>query len=285
MPKNGSLFFTIFQTFMSGPAEGRRAVAVLRRVSARLLRLHRHRRVPPRRRERREHLARHPRILRACGAVRPHRDAQAPGQRRHVRLLRRARLRLLAAGRASTTATSRRSRCRQVSTTLDEYVYTPDDKLVEGDVESGQPLHRGRFQHASSRSREREAHRVQAVHGADPTSMRRRSSSAPRRSTRSRCAISSIRRRPSTDPNYCQRVTANDGALGDQHLRDFQDNEKTIPTILTTSQKLSTGVDARNIRNIVLMRPDQLDDRVQADHRARHAAVRRARITSRSTIS
>src|SRR5215203_6627440 len=59
----------------------------------------------------------------------------------------------------------------------------------------------------------------------------------------------------SKDPNYCHRVTANDGALGDQHLRDFQDNEKTIPTILTTSQKLSTGVDARNIRNIVLMRP------------------------------
>ena len=38
-------------------------------------------------------------------------------------------------------------------------------------------------------------------------------------------------------------------------LRTFQDNEKTIPTILTTSQKLSTGVDARNVRNIVLMRP------------------------------
>jgi len=38
-------------------------------------------------------------------------------------------------------------------------------------------------------------------------------------------------------------------------LREFQDNEKTIPTILTTSQKLSTGVDARNVRNIVLMRP------------------------------
>ncbi len=59
----------------------------------------------------------------------------------------------------------------------------------------------------------------------------------------------------STDPNYCQRVTANDGELGNQYLRDFQDNEKSIPTILTTSQKLSTGVDARNIRNIVLMRP------------------------------
>jgi len=59
----------------------------------------------------------------------------------------------------------------------------------------------------------------------------------------------------SRDPNYCVRVTANDGAIGDQFLRTFQDNEKTIPTILTTSQKLSTGVDARNVRNIVLMRP------------------------------
>ena len=60
-----------------------------------------------------------------------------------------------------------------------------------------------------------------------------------------------------TNPNtsYCVRVTADEGGIGDQHLRDFQDNEKTIPTILTTSQKLSTGVDARNIRNIVLMRP------------------------------
>jgi type I restriction enzyme R subunit len=59
----------------------------------------------------------------------------------------------------------------------------------------------------------------------------------------------------STDPNYCQRVTADDGALGNTHLLQFQDNELSIPTVLTTSQKLSTGVDARNIRNIVLLRP------------------------------
>ena len=59
----------------------------------------------------------------------------------------------------------------------------------------------------------------------------------------------------SSDPNYCVRVTADDGERGEQWLRTFQDNEKTIPTILTTSQKLSTGVDARNVRNIVLMRP------------------------------
>lgn len=54
---------------------------------------------------------------------------------------------------------------------------------------------------------------------------------------------------------YCVRVTANDGETGETYLKDFQDNEKTIPTILTTSQKLSTGVDALNVRNIVLMRP------------------------------
>ena len=50
-------------------------------------------------------------------------------------------------------------------------------------------------------------------------------------------------------------MTADDGKRGEEHLRDFQDNEKTIPTVLTTSQKLSTGVDARNVRNIVLLRP------------------------------
>ncbi len=59
----------------------------------------------------------------------------------------------------------------------------------------------------------------------------------------------------SNDPHYCERVTANDGEMGEHWLRQFQDNDKTIPTILTTSQKLSTGVDARNVRNIVLIRP------------------------------
>ena len=44
--------------------------------------------------------------------------------------------------------------------------------------------------------------------------------------------------------NYCVRVTADDGNDGEDQLRKFQDNEKTIPTVITTSQKLLTGVDA-----------------------------------------
>ncbi len=59
----------------------------------------------------------------------------------------------------------------------------------------------------------------------------------------------------SKDPFYCVRVASDDGGQGEQYLREFQDNEKMLPTVLTTSQKLSTGVDARNVRNIVLMRP------------------------------
>ena len=54
--------------------------------------------------------------------------------------------------------------------------------------------------------------------------------------------------------DYCHRVTADDGELGELHLRNFQDNQRKVPTILTTSRKLSTGVDARNVRNIVLLK-------------------------------
>ena len=59
----------------------------------------------------------------------------------------------------------------------------------------------------------------------------------------------------SASVDYCVRVTSNDGEIGDTYLKQFQDNDKSIPTILTTSQKLTTGVDARNVRNIVLLRP------------------------------
>ena len=44
-------------------------------------------------------------------------------------------------------------------------------------------------------------------------------------------------------------------AKEEQKLEEFRDNERRIPTILTSSRMLSTGVDARNVRHIVLMRP------------------------------
>lgn len=55
-------------------------------------------------------------------------------------------------------------------------------------------------------------------------------------------------------PNYVCRVTADEGAIGRGHLSDFQDVETLVPTILTTSQLLTTGVDAPTVKNIVLAR-------------------------------
>lgn len=57
-----------------------------------------------------------------------------------------------------------------------------------------------------------------------------------------------------SDPHYCVRVTSNEGKIGRDLLELFQDNDKTMPVILTSSQMLTTGVDARNVRNIVLDR-------------------------------
>ncbi len=142
---------------------------------------------------------------------------------------------------------------KQISTTLDEYVYTSDDKLIEGEVETGRRYVEKDFNKVIE-IREREAHRVKLF--MDSIDQREKTlvfCATQEHALAVRDLINQMK--TSTDPNYCHRVTAEDGALGDQWLRAFQDNEKTIPTILTTSQKLSTGVDARNIRNIVLMRP------------------------------
>jgi type I restriction enzyme R subunit len=142
---------------------------------------------------------------------------------------------------------------KQISTTLDEYIYTPDDHLIEGEIESGRRYTEPDFNKIIE-IKEREAHRVKLLlEQMNQTEKTLVFCATQDHALAVRDLINQMT--ASRDPNYCQRVTANDGALGEQHLRDFQDNEKSIPTILTTSQKLSTGVDARNIRNIVLMRP------------------------------
>lgn len=141
---------------------------------------------------------------------------------------------------------------RQFQTTLDEYIYTSDDTVVEGEVESGRRYEEKDF-NRTIEIKEREAHRVELF--MKQIDQREKTLVFCATQTHALLVRDLINQmKTSHDPNYCQRVTADDGALGEQHLRDFQDNEKTIPTILTTSQKLSTGVDARNIRNIVLMR-------------------------------
>ncbi|MDX9901208.1 MAG: DEAD/DEAH box helicase family protein [Aliarcobacter sp.] len=57
------------------------------------------------------------------------------------------------------------------------------------------------------------------------------------------------------DNNYCVRVTSDEGDIGRNFLEDFQNNDKDIPAILTSSKMLTTGVDAKNVRNVVLTAP------------------------------
>jgi type I restriction enzyme R subunit len=142
---------------------------------------------------------------------------------------------------------------RQISTTLDEYVYTSDDQLVEGELDEGRRYVEKDFNRVIEIT-ERERYRV----GLFMSAINQRQKTLVFCATQDHAlAVRDLvnQMKTSTDPNYCVRVTANDGEEGERQLRVFQDNEKTIPTILTTSQKLSTGVDARNVRNIVLMRP------------------------------
>jgi type I restriction enzyme R subunit len=144
-------------------------------------------------------------------------------------------------------------RVKQIQTTLDEYTWTTDDVVMEGEVEQGKLYEESDF-NKKLEIKERERKRVEIfMSEIDQRQKTLVFCASQEHALLVRDLINQVKTSP--EPNYCHRVTANDGALGEQWLRDFQDNEKSIPTILTTSQKLSTGVDARNIRNIVLMRP------------------------------
>jgi type I restriction enzyme R subunit len=142
---------------------------------------------------------------------------------------------------------------KRIKTTLDDYVYTSDDQIIEGEVEAGKIYEEQDFNRIIF-IKEREAKRVRVLLNEINQNEKTIIFCATQdHAFAARDLVNQMKK--NKYPNYCVRVTADDGARGDQFLEEFKDNERTIPTILTTSQKLSTGVDARNIRNIVLMRP------------------------------
>jgi len=142
---------------------------------------------------------------------------------------------------------------KQVTTTGDDYIYSPDDEVLEGEIEEGK-VYGVEDQNRVIEIMDIERYRVQKFMDMIDQSHKTLVFCATQAHA---LAVRNLINQIVTNknPNYCHRVTANDGKLGEQHLRDFQNNELSIPTILTTSQKLSTGVDAPEIRNIVLLRP------------------------------
>jgi type I restriction enzyme, R subunit len=142
---------------------------------------------------------------------------------------------------------------KQIHTTIDEYVYTSDDTVVQGEVEKNKTYTEAEI-NRRIQIREREAYRVNIfLRMMDQSEKSIVFCASQPHALLVRDLVNQLS--DSTNSDYCQRVTADEGGLGEQHLRDFQDNEKTIPTVLTTSKKLSTGVDAPELKNIILLRP------------------------------
>ena len=235
VPKNGSLFFTIFQTFMSGPPENTvqaEPVEALREAQG----------------ERACYFGEYPSdffdfiVIDECHRGGANDESNWRGILEYF----------APAVQLGLTATPKRKdnvdsyayfgepvfiyslkdgindgfltpfRVKQIATTLDEYVYTPDDTLVEGEIEAGKRYEEADFNKIIE-IRERERKRVEIL----------MSQIDQREKTLVFCAnqahalvirdlINQIKGSP--DPLYCVRVTADDGGLGEQYLRDFQDN-------------------------------------------------------------
>jgi type I restriction enzyme R subunit len=136
---------------------------------------------------------------------------------------------------------------------MDKYVYTEEDEVVEGDPEKGKIYEETDFNKIIE-IEARERKRVQLI--LDNIKENEKTIVFCANQTHAAKVRDYINQQSKNkNSEYCVRVTADDLGIGDTHLKNFQDNDKVIPTILTTSHKLSTGVNALNIRNIVLMRP------------------------------
>lgn len=140
-------------------------------------------------------------------------------------------------------------RVRNLSTNFDKYQYDPSDD-IDGEIDQ-ERTYKGNEVFIVDKELERVKKFMDEINQNDKTLVfcATQTHAGLIRDMINQCKT------VSTNPNYCVRVTADDGERGEMFLRQFQDTSKTIPTVLTTSQKLSTGVDAIQIKNIVLLRP------------------------------
>lgn len=147
---------------------------------------------------------------------------------------------------------------QMISGIMDEYIYTPGDGVViQGEPEAGKLYKAGDFNRIitiPAREQARVAYWMRQINPHEKTIV---FCASQEHAAMVRDMVNqwAVKQGITQNPAYCVRVTAHDGKEGETDLRQFQNNDRTIPTILTTSRKLSTGVDAPNVRNIVLMRP------------------------------
>lgn len=142
---------------------------------------------------------------------------------------------------------------KEIQTNYDEYTVTSDDIIVDGEAEIGDTFTYRDYGRKIIIQQVEEYRVKKVLELINPNQKSLVFCATQKHAALIRDLINQYS--SSRNTNYCHRVTADDGTRGEEHLRDFQDNEKSIPTVLTTSQKLSTGVDAPEIRNIILLRP------------------------------
>lgn len=137
---------------------------------------------------------------------------------------------------------------------IDDYKFETGDMVLSGEIDEERTYTEDDFYAGNIEMRDRDEYRVKEfLNQINPDEKSIVFCSTQKHAAIVRDMINKHSKKK--NPDYCKRVTADDDKKGEEDLREFQDNEKTLPTILTTSRKLSTGVDARNVRNIVLLRP------------------------------
>ena len=162
-------------------------------------------------------------------------------------------------------------RVKQIQTTMDYYVYTPDDTVVEGEIEAGKLYDETDFNRIIE-IREREKKRVEIfmeqINQHEKTLV---FCANQAHALLVRDLINQLK--TSKDPNYCQRVTADDGDAGRAVLAGISGQRKNHPD---HPDNIAKALNRRGCPQHPQHRADaanQFHDRVQADHRARHAAV------------
>jgi type I restriction enzyme R subunit len=141
---------------------------------------------------------------------------------------------------------------KKVRTNIDTYIYTDSDKVIQGTIEDQRVFYKREFNRVIIIPKQIELIAQTILDVINPMDKSIVFCVDQTHALNMRDAINKFKK--VADPNYCVRITSDEGKPGRDLLERFQDNDKDIPVILTSSQMLTTGVDARNVRNIIIVR-------------------------------
>ena len=141
---------------------------------------------------------------------------------------------------------------KKVRTNIDSYIYTDADKVLEGAVEDRRVYRKREFNRIIIIPKQIELVAQAILDNINPMDKSIVFCVDQPHALNMRDAINKFKK--VSDPNYCVRITSDEGKAGRDLLELFRNNDRDIPVILTSSQMLTTGVDVHNVRNIIIVR-------------------------------